>query len=179
MSTLASNGVLASFAELDAATGAIKALRKRGLKDLVVFSPVPHHDIEHALEPSQSPVRIFTLVGGLTGTASGFALATYASMSWPLVTGGKPIISIPAFVIPAFELTILLGALSTVAGLFINARLPRARTRVVYDPAFSVDHFGVLVVPPSDRVAEATKIFQEYGAVEVRQDAGEVRIGTL
>lgn len=179
MSKVAANGVLASFAELDAATGAIRALRERGMKDMVVFSPVPHHELEHALEPPQSPVRLFTLVGGLTGAASGFALATYASLSWPLVTGGKPIISIPAFVIIAFELTILLGALSTVAGLFINARLPRARTRVVYDPAFSVDHFGVYVVPPGGREAEAKRIFEEHGAVEVRQDPGEVRIGTL
>jgi hypothetical protein len=50
-------------------------------------------------------------------------------MDWPLVTGGKPIISIPAWVIIAFELTILFGALSTVPGLFINARLPQSAAR--------------------------------------------------
>src|SRR5690606_40479314 len=82
-----------------------------------------NHDIEHALDTEESPVRLFTLVGGLTGAATGFALATWTSMDWPLVTGGKPIISLPAWVIIAFELTILFGALSTVIGLFINARL--------------------------------------------------------
>ena len=38
------------------------------------------------------------------------------SHDWPLLVGGKPIGSIPPYVVIIFELTILLGALSTVAG---------------------------------------------------------------
>jgi hypothetical protein len=126
----------------------IERLRASGVKRMTVFSPVPSHDLEHALHAGESPVRMFTLVGGLTGAATGFAMPTWMSMDWPLVTGGKPIISLPAWVIMAFELTILFGALSTVAGLFINARLPQRRIMQVYDPSFSSDRFGVLVMPP-------------------------------
>ncbi|NIP15320.1 MAG: DUF3341 domain-containing protein, partial [Pseudomonadales bacterium] len=68
-------------------------------------------DLEHSLGYGQSPVRIFTLVGGLTGAATGFAFTTWTSVDWPLVTGGKPIVSIPAYVVIAFELTVLFGAL--------------------------------------------------------------------
>ncbi|MBI4544554.1 MAG: DUF3341 domain-containing protein, partial [Gemmatimonadetes bacterium] len=122
---------------------------------------------------------LFTLVGGLTGAATGFALPIFTSLDWPLITGGKPIISLPPFVIIAFELTILFGALSTVLGLLINARLPRARPRVIYDPAFSVGRFGILVLVPAGREREAAALLRESGAAEVRERPEEVRVGTL
>jgi hypothetical protein len=179
MSMEREHGTLGIFAEVDAAAAAIERLRLGGMRELVVFSPVPRHELEHALHSPESPVRLFTLVGALTGTATGFALPIFTSLDWPLVTGGQPIISLPPFVIIAFELTILFGALATVLGLFINARLPRLRTRVVYDPAFSIGHFGVFVVPPDGREAEARAILLESGAVDVREDPEEVRVGTL
>jgi ActD protein len=167
-------GVLGVFAELDAAVEAVDRLRSAGLKRITAFSPMPSHDLEHALHAHESSVRLFTLVGGLTGAATGFALPTWTSLDWPLVTGGKPIISIPPMLIIAFELTILFGALSTVAGLFINARLPRARARVVYDPDFSQGHFGIYV-SANGRVDEARRLLQSAGAVSVRDRAEEVR----
>jgi ActD protein len=167
-------GVLGVFAELDAAVEAVDRLRSAGLKRITAFSPMPSHDLEHALHAQESSVRLFTLVGGLTGAATGFALPTWTSLDWPLVTGGKPIISIPPMLIIAFELTILFGALSTVAGLFINARLPRARARVVYDPDFSQGHFGIYV-SANGRVDEARRLLQAAGAVSVRDRAEEVR----
>ena len=167
-------GLLGIFDSVDTTVSAIHGLRDLGLKRPTVFTPAPDHDIEHALDAHESPVRLFTLVGGLTGAASGFALATWTSMDWPLVTGGKPIISIPAWVIIAFELTILFGALSTIAGLFINARLPRRGPAVVYDRSFSVDKYGVYIVPPAEREDEVRRLLTESGAVEVRHGAQEV-----
>ena len=51
-----------------------------------------------------SPVRLFTLVGALLGCTAGFSLPIYTVSAWPLITGGKPLFSIPAFVVIAFEL---------------------------------------------------------------------------
>lgn len=168
-------GVLGVFAEVDAAVEAIHGLKAAGLKRIVTFSPMPSHDLEHAMHPPQSPVRLFTLVGGLTGAATGFALPTWTSLDWPLVTGGKPIISIPPMVVIAFELTILFAALSTIAGLFINARLPRARANVIYDPAFSAGSFGVFVAA-NGKADQARDILTRAGAVSVRDRAEEVRV---
>lgn len=169
------DGVLGAFAEVDSAVDAINKLRAAGLRRIVTFSPMPSHDLEHALHPRQSPVRMFTLIGGLTGAATGFALPTWTSLDWPLVTGGKPIISIPPMLIIAFELMILFAALSTVAGLFINARLPRAGTQVVYDPAFSAGSFGVFVVA-NGNPQRARDIMTQAGAISVRDRAEEVRV---
>lgn len=174
MSATRSPGLLGIYDTIDATVQAIRGLREMGLTRPTVFTPAPEHDIEHALHPEESPVRLFTLVGGLTGAATGFALATWTAMDWPLVTGGKPIISLPAWVIIAFELTILFGALSTIAGLFINARLPRRGPALVYDRSFSVDRFGVYIVPPAGREDEVRRVLADSGALEVRHGAQEV-----
>jgi hypothetical protein len=165
-------GLLGIFDGLDTTLEAIGRLREAGHKQPTVFSPLPSHELEHALHPPKSPVRLFTLVGGLTGTATGFALPTWTSMDWPLVTGGKPIISLPAWVIIAFELTILFGALSTVAGMLIVARLPNRKPLAVYDPSFSSDRFGVYVRVPAGQAAGIRELLQVAGAVEVREQQG-------
>ena len=165
-------GILASFDYLDSAVEAIGALRKAGFKkrSITAYAPVPEHDLEHAMGYQQSPVRVFALVGALTGTATGFALAIFTSMDWPLVTGGKPIVSIPAFVVIAFELTILFGALSTVIGLFITTRLPHLRPLVVYDPEFSAGRFGVYVAASPEKMEEARRILAAQEPAELRED---------
>ena len=96
-------GTLGVYDGVDAAARTIERLRDAGMKRITVFSPVPSHELEHALHAGESPVRMFTLVGGLTGAAAGFAFPTWTSLDWPLVTGGKPIISLPAWVIIALR----------------------------------------------------------------------------
>lgn len=165
---MAGGRYLGVFAEVDTAVRAIEGLREAGLTELETYSPLPQHELEHALHRPQSPVRLFTLVGGLTGAAAGFALAIWTSLDWPLITGGKPIVSLPPFVVIAFELTILIGALSTVVGLFINARLGPPGRDLAYDPSFSAGSFGVLVDAPEGRGGEARRILEEAGAAEVQ-----------
>lgn len=168
MSAMA-GGTLGIFDSLEDTIDAVERLRAAKVGKLTVFSPVPNHDLEHALHPPQSPVRLFTLVGGLTGTATGFALPTWTSLDWPLVTGGKPIISMPAWVIIAFELTILFGALSTVAGMLILSKLPNRKPLIVYDAAFSSDRFGVHVDAAGEKAVKAKEIMDTAGAVEIRE----------
>lgn len=165
-------GVLASFDFLDSAVDAIHALRKAGYSDLTAYTPYPEHHIEEALGWGQSPVRVWTLVGGLTGAAAGFGLTTFTSMDWPLVTGGKPMLSIPAYVVIAFELTVLFGALSTVIGLFINSRLPKVGPMVVYDPEFSAGRFGLYVSVTDGAVGEVRDILERFEPAEVLEGRG-------
>lgn len=163
-------GFLASFEYLDSTLDAVEGLRKAGFKDIRTFGPVPEHHLEEALGYGESPVRVFTLVGALTGTAAGFAFTIFSVLDWPLVTGGKPILSIPAFVVIAFEMTILFGALATLIGLFINMKLPRVRPPVVYDPEFTNGRFGIYVSAPLKRKDEVRKILDSAEPVELRED---------
>src|SRR5215475_3984298 len=162
--------VLGVFAHVDTTVRALEDLKSKGYHDLTVYTPVPVHEIEDVLERDRpvSPVRLFTLIGGLTGTASGFFLTIWSAMQWGLVTGGKPIASIPPFVVIAFELTILFGGLATVLGMVLLARLPRLRPSATYDPRFSNDRFGVAVHCARERAGSVREILRGSGAEEVR-----------
>jgi ActD protein len=169
-----SQGILASFEYLDSAVEGIEGLREAGFKgqEITVYAPYPEHRLEHALGYKESPVRVFALVGAVTGAATGFGFPAFTSMDWPLVTGGKPILSMPAYVIIAFELAVLFGVLATVIGLFINSRLPALKPPLVYDPEFSSGTFGVYVEAEGDRLAEARKILDAQGPEELLEAKG-------
>ena len=163
-------GLLASFIHVDAAADAIRALRARGIRNMTVYSAAPNHEIEEALEHGVSPVRLFTLIGGLTGCAAGFGMTLWMSHDWPVVVGGKPIGSIPPYVVIAFELTILLGALSTVAGVAIFSVL-MGRRGIAYDPRFSDDRIGVFVPAGADQAGALERMLRTAGAEEVRHES--------
>jgi hypothetical protein len=163
-------GILASFVHVDAAADAIRALRAMGRRDLVVYTSAPNHEIEEALSHRVSPVRLFTLIGGLTGCAAGFGMTIWMSYDWPVVVGGKTIASIPPYVVIAFELTILLGALSTVAAVAVFSVLMGKRG-VAYDPRFSDDQIGIFVPATPDQRGPIEQLLRSAGAVEVRHEA--------
>ncbi|HSE94408.1 MAG TPA: DUF3341 domain-containing protein [Methylomirabilota bacterium] len=168
---MSTTDVLGVFAHVDTAVRAIRELERRGFRSVSAYSPVPLEELEEALTGHalpRSPVRLFTLVGGLTGTACGFALTIWSALKWNLITGGKPVVSIPPFVVIAFELTILLGGLCTLLGLLVTARLPNLRASTTYDPRFSVDRFGVRVACGGDDARRVVEILQQAGAEEVR-----------
>jgi len=168
---MAAANVLGVFAHVDTTVDAIRQLRAKGFPDLTVYMPAPVHDIEEEVERVRplSKVRLFTLIGGLTGTATGFFLTIWTSLIWGLLTGGKDPVSIPPFVIIAFELTILLGGLSTVLAILVLGRLPKLKPSPTYDPRFTVDRFGVAVSCPPDRVETVRALLSSAGAEEVRR----------
>ena len=92
-----------------------------------VITPFGVPEVEEILPGKRSKVRFFALVGAATGTVTGFAFTILTSLSWPLIVGGKPVVSLPPFLIIAFALTILFGALSTFAGFLLLSRLPSLR----------------------------------------------------
>jgi len=164
-------GIIGAFAEIDAAVDAIEELRQKGFRELTVYTPTPRHEFEHALEAPPSRVRIFTLIGGLSGATFGYWIAIWTSRYWPLVVGGKPIASWVPYTIFGFEVMVLIGSLSTVFALFALSRVPRLTMTVGYDARFSGGHFGVWVATAPDRANEAAELLRKNGAVEVRHEA--------
>ncbi len=166
MSARAVPGVLGAFRHVDAAVDAIRTLRARGFRDLTVYSAAPNHEIEDALDQPVSGVRFFTLVGGLTGCTSGFAMTIWMSRDWPLLVGGKPIAAIPPYVVLAFELTILFGALFTVAGIILLS-LRRSLKGRPYHPSFSDDRIGLFVPCPPEQAGGVRELLSQAGSEEV------------
>ena len=162
--------VLGVFAHVDTTVRALEELRAKGYHDLTVYTPVPVHEIEDVLERDRpvSRVRLFTLIGGLTGTVSGFLLTIWSALVWGLTTGGKPVVSIPPFVVIAFELTILFGGLATLIGMLVLGRLPRLTPSPTFDPRFTNDRFGVAVHCAPGRGGSVREILRGAGAEDVR-----------
>jgi hypothetical protein len=163
-------GVLGAFKHIDAACDAISALRAQGRKDITVYSAAPNHELEDALGITGSPVSLFTLIGGLTGLCGGIGMTFWMSLDWPLLVGGKPIATVPPYVVFMFELMVLLGSLSTVAGIIILS-LTRKTTGLAYDPSFSDDQIGIFVPCGGADAPRVSQLLQDAGSVEVRHAA--------
>jgi hypothetical protein len=148
---------------------AVHELKHAGFDELEVYSPCPSHEIEHALDRGPSIVRLYTLVGSLTGVTLAYFIQIWMAHDWPLVIGGKPFASIVAYTIVGFELNILFGGLATVAGLLIHGFwVHRKRDHAAYQPSFSGDEFGCLVDCSADQVARVEGVLRDAGSAEVR-----------
>ena len=163
-------GVLGVFGQLDTTIDAIKQLRAAGHTDFTVYSPIPRHELEDALGQPVSPVRMFTLIGGIAGCAIGAWLTLWMSEDWPIQVGGKPIGSIPPYVVIMFEMTILFGALTTILGILLNAAFAARRAgKILYDPRFTNDRFGIFVPAATDKAGRVETVLRNAGAEEVRR----------
>ena len=73
-------GIVGVFRDLDSTVDAVESLKKMRAGDITVYSPAPRHEIEHVIAHGPSPVRRFTLIGGLTGCAAGFGMTIWMSL---------------------------------------------------------------------------------------------------
>jgi hypothetical protein len=162
--------LVAAFPDEHALLGAVRALRAEGRDVLDVFGPHPVHGLDDALGLRPSRLPWVGLVCGLVGLAGGLALQAWTSATdWPLDVGGKPLLSWPAFVPVAFELTVLFAGLGTVAAFFLaNRRAGRPPGAPDARPRWLDDRFAV-VVGGGDATFVAAEIIEDlesrHGAV--------------
>ena len=166
-----SSGVLAQYDTLHGTVAAIERLRTAGHTDIEVFSPIPAPEIEEAMDIHSSPVRIWALVGGITGCTTGLLLAAGTSLGYPLVTQGKPIVSFPPFVIFMFELTVLLTGIFGFIALLVHTRRPVINLDPNFRASFSVDRWGIFVAADGDGRLQAEQLVRETGALEIEVKA--------
>lgn len=159
--------LLSIFDLPDDAAMAITKLRGRGFDVLESYSPAPFEQIDEAMDERPSKVRIFTLVGGLTGVITGFLMQIWMSWEWPIKIAGKAYASIPPYVIIGFELTILLGGILTLLGLLFVGRLYPRRLDAAYSARFSAEEFGVVVKVGERDVGEVDSLLRSLSAKEV------------
>jgi hypothetical protein len=129
------------MAEFDTATGIVVAARKAreaGFTKVDAFSPYPLLELIDVLGLHRTRLPWIVFAGGLLGCAAGMGLEIWASaIAYPLNIGGRPYISLPSFIVPAYETTILFAALSAVIGMIALNGLPRP-----YHPVFNVPAFA-------------------------------------
>ena len=157
-------GVLGSFGEPSAAAGAVRALKEAGI-DVRVAMPAPFPEVVAAIGKPRSRIDFVTFPGALLGLLCGIGLTVGTSLAWPLVTGGKPIVSVPPFVIIIFEVTVLVGSLTNLLAVSLGS-WHGGRARVFpRHLKFNGDRIGVFAVGGDPALAE--QLLRSCGAEEV------------
>jgi hypothetical protein len=131
-------GLMAEFADPEALTRACRAAYTAGYRRLDAYTPYPIEEVSEALGHRHSRLPLIVLGGGLAGCAGGFGLAWWSSViAYPMNIGGKPFNSWPAFIVPTFEMTILVAGIAAVLGMLALNGLPQP-----YHPVFNVERFA-------------------------------------
>ena len=170
------NGYIARFDTPAAVMHAAEQVRDAGYTAWDVITPFPIHGLDSAMGLRRSRVPRFTLAGGITGLTCGM-LGIWAmnGFDYPLVVGGKPLFS-PLFAFPvSYELTILLAAFGTIAGIFLLNGLP-----MHYHPVLKYDQVHRATDDAFYVVLEAMDPkFTQDGARKLLQGAGAKQIDEL
>ncbi len=139
------HGAVAYFKSSAEILQAAKTAHAKGYANVETYTPFPIHGMDDALGLKPSIVPWATFLGGLVGFSTALFLQVWTSaIDWPINVGGKPLISGPAFLPILFELTVLLGGLSTAGFMFVLNGLPTAKANP-FDPRISDDRFALYV----------------------------------
>jgi len=169
--------VVGSFKEEAVLFPAVKKVRKQGYKIHDVYTPFPIHGLDAAMGLRDTSLHTAGFIYGITGTTTALTFITWAlSYDWPIVFGGKPFFSLPAWIPITFELTVLFSAVGMVLTFCYLCQLA---------PFVKKDHFNLrstddtfvmaLECTSKTNEAEAINFLQSLGAVDVKVDEKETR----
>ena len=130
-------GLVAEFETPSELVYAAKAAHDAGWRRMDCYTPYPVEEAAEAIGFHKNKVPLLTLVGGLMGLCAMFTFETWVSvLAYPLNIGGRPLYSWPAFIVPAYEWTILFAGLSAAFGMLALNGLPS-----LYHPLFTAPNF--------------------------------------
>lgn len=133
----ATYGMIAEFETPSDLVRAAQAAYGDGWRRMDCYTPYPVEEAAEAIGFHTNKVSLITLIGGLMGLCAMFSLETWIStLAYPLNIAGRPTYSWPAFIVPAYEWTILFAGLSAAFGMFAMNGLPS-----LYHPLFNAPNF--------------------------------------
>jgi len=135
--------------------------------------PLPDGAVCRDLRPIRFP--LVSIAGWFVGALAGLALALATYLLYPLITGGKAIISVPPTLIVTYEVAMLGALLGTLVAGAWEMGLARYRTRKIHDPRI---HEGKILlcarVETEEQERSAIEAMQGTGGSDVRVEEGEL-----
>lgn len=169
------NALYGIFADADSAIKAASALRTKSAElqikpeSITVISAEPIEEEIAAAGEGHTRMPWIAVAGGICGGTAGYTLAAFTQRTYPLPTGGMPIVALWPTGIVIYELTMLGAILATIITLLITARLPRYRNRI-YDPEVSYGKILVgLINTDQDFRPKLRQKLHELGAERVKE----------
>ncbi|MBI2889679.1 MAG: DUF3341 domain-containing protein [Nitrospirae bacterium] len=160
----------AAYSSPDAALHAIRELKRAGYPEILCYSPIPYAEIQEELKPKSARVWAFSLLFAACGVMFGLTLVLGTFYLMNLITGGKPILSIPPGLVIAYECANLFGFLGTFTGLVLLTRRWR-RKLDVYEERASEDKLVVLAECPDGHLTQVQNLLKKAGG-ELRPAGG-------
>jgi hypothetical protein len=167
---MSTQSILGLFQQPEPAADAMDGLKEAGFElgtfDVLTGTPYPEGAFgEHV--PQHRLFR-YPAFGAIIGFTLAVFLTSVTQLAYPLVTGGKPILSIFAMLIIMYEMTMLAGVIATVVGIVIESRLPNMKPGI-YDTRITEGWIGVVVTFDDDsKVADAEGVLNKAGALEIK-----------
>ena len=147
---------------------AVKKAKADHLDILDVYSPFPVHGLDPVLGLSESRLHIAGFVYGMIGTLTAFLGMTWVfTKDWPIIFGGKPYWSVPAFIPITFELTVLFAAIGMVVSFYIVCGLGPGVTNDYIDDRITDDKFCITFKKDGNNVDAIRSFFESTGASEI------------
>ena len=170
---MANKNVLGLFDNADTAADATDGLMEVGVnqEDFDVLTGSPYPDGAFGEKTPVHHIYVFPLIGALMGLSVAFLLTSGTQIAYPIVTGGKPILSFPAMTIISYEGTLLGAVIFTILGIIFESRLPRAKLDP-YDPRITEGYIGLLVTCPEERLDAVDQALRRGKAVDVIHEGG-------
>ena len=162
--------ILGLFQQPEPAADAMDGLKEAGFElgtfDVLTGTPYPEGAFgEHV--PQHRLFR-FPAFGAIIGFTLSIFLTAATQLAYPMVTGGKPILSIFAMLIIMYEMTMLAGVIATVIGIIFESRLPNLKPGV-YDTRITEGWIGVVITfDDESKVTEAENVLNKAGALEIK-----------
>ncbi|MBL0192414.1 MAG: DUF3341 domain-containing protein [Saprospiraceae bacterium] len=155
-------------------TDLLTAVNKANSKHLDIFdvySPFPIHGLDPLLGLAESRLHIGGFIYGLLGTMTAFGGMTWIfTRDWPMIFGGKPYWSVPAFIPITFELTVLFASIGMVVTFYTICGLGPGVNNTILDERTSDDKFALafdLGSLSNDKVDGLRSFLKESGAGEI------------
>ena len=146
----------------------MKEIYAKGDYKPVTITPYPVHGLEEATKTPRSWIPWVTFVCGSCGCLFGLWFTWWtATASWPLIVGGKPLWSLPAFIPIIFELTILFSALGSIGALLYVCGLPHIEPPVI-DKDLSCHKFAMFFPEKHYSKEEAKSLLQILKTPEIK-----------
>ena len=151
----------------DEAAEAVGNLKEAGFEDnaIEVLSATPYPEGAFGEQHIKHRLFTFPFAGAACGLAIGIAWVIGAQVSLPIITGGKPVVALPAVIQILYEGTMLGAVLFTVIGVLFESRLPDGIG--LYDERIADGYIGISVLAEPERVPEARTVLNGAGAIDV------------
>ncbi len=166
-------GLIAEYGSPESLLKGALAMRAQGFTAMDAFTPYAVQPVMDALRVPRSRVPLYCLCAGVIGGGYGYLIQFWMNgFDYALNVGGRPLGSVPAYIPPTFEATVLFASLMAIFAFLGFSGLPQIAAPIFSVPGFeraSIDRYflGLESLDPAYDPEIAVRILRETGALRI------------